>query len=90
MFSKKIFYRKDYDNGMVIAGIKYLDVENNVLKEGEELIFTGWSQGTTPAILAAEEMFVRTRKVYPCVTFGGPKVCYNKATALYLSYVVHK
>lgn len=49
-----------------------------------EIVIAGWSNGAAMATLACEDFFFRTGTKCEVVTFGSPKVCFDKKSASYI------
>jgi len=71
-------YRSANDQIMeeLISKIKEIEATN--------VIIGGWSNGAAMAVLACEDLFFRTGIKPTLISFGCPKVCFNKKTAKYI------
>lgn len=58
--------------------------EASEMYPNSKIVIAGWSNGAAMATLACEDFFFRTGIKCEVVTFGSPKVCFDKKSASYI------
>ena len=77
-----IGFKKEYHSGNDQIMKELIDkIKKDDIKE---VIISGWSNGAAMSTLAAEDLFFRTGIKPTVITFGCPKVCFDKKSAKYI------